>query len=88
MFGFNHAEAIRAFKEGARLDPACVMCYWGIAIGYGPHVNAPTDSASSVAAYTALRKAVGLLSHASARERLRTRGGGLRTSAAGQSDRA
>ena len=68
VFGFNHAEAIRAFKEGSRLDPACVMCYWGIAIGYGPHVNAPTDSGSSVAAYSALRKAVGLLSHASARE--------------------
>jgi tetratricopeptide (TPR) repeat protein len=58
VFGFNHAEAIRAFKESARLDPACAMCYWGIALAYGPHVNAPTDSASSVAAYAAVQKAL------------------------------
>ena len=25
VFGFNHAEAIRAFNEGIRLDPDCAM---------------------------------------------------------------
>src|ERR1051325_11917879 len=33
VFGFNHGEAIRAFNEGARLDPSCAMCYWGAALG-------------------------------------------------------
>src|SRR5437867_12414265 len=32
VFGFNHGEAIRAFNEGARLDPSCAMCYWGTAL--------------------------------------------------------
>lgn len=27
-YGFNHAEAYRSFKEAARLDPDCAMCYW------------------------------------------------------------
>src|ERR1041385_6711043 len=49
VFGFNHGEAIRAFTEGARLDPNCAMCYWGIALAHGPHVNAPMDSAGGVA---------------------------------------
>ena len=69
VFGFNHGEAIRAFNEAARLDPNCAMCYWGAALAYGPHVNAPMDSASGVAAYAAARQALAHLSHASAQER-------------------
>ena len=53
VYGFNHAEAIRSFTRAAELDPTCAMCYWGIALAYGPHVNAPMDSASGVAAYAA-----------------------------------
>jgi len=69
VFGFNHGEAIRAFKEGARLDPDCAMCYWGMALASGPHVNAPMDSASGVAAYAATRQALAHLAHASMGER-------------------
>ncbi len=29
VYGFNHDEAERAFREAARLDPACAICYWG-----------------------------------------------------------
>ncbi len=68
VFGFNHGEAIRAFNEAARLDPNCAICYWGTALAYGPHVNAPMDSASGVAAYAAVQKAQAHLSHASPRE--------------------
>ena len=32
LFGFNHAEAIRSFREAARLDPDCAMCWWGVAV--------------------------------------------------------
>src|SRR5438034_4829113 len=60
VFGFNHAEAIRAFTEAARLDPTCAMCFWGIAYAHGPHVNAGMDSASGVAAYAAAQKAQSL----------------------------
>ena len=69
VYGFNHAEAIRSFTRAAELDPTCAMCYWGIALAYGPHVNAPMDSASGVAAYAAAQKALALKSHATAAER-------------------
>ena len=42
-YGFNHAEAIRAFQEAARRDPDCAMCYWGIALALGPNINAPME---------------------------------------------
>jgi tetratricopeptide (TPR) repeat protein len=58
VYAFNHGEAIRAFREGARRDPRCAMCYWGIALAYGPNVNAPMDSASGAAAYAAVREAL------------------------------
>lgn len=41
LFAFNHDEAIRSFREAARLDPACAMAWWGIAIANGPHINKP-----------------------------------------------
>lgn len=44
------------------------MCYWGVALAYGPHVNAPMDSASGVAAYAAVQQALAHLSHPSPRE--------------------
>lgn len=56
-YAFNHAEAIRAFGEAARLDPTCAMCYWGEALAYGPNINLPMDSASAVAAHEAIMKA-------------------------------
>ena len=69
VYGFNHAEAIRSFTRAAELDPTCAMCYWGIALAYGPHVNAPMDSSSGIAAYAAVQKALALKSHATASER-------------------
>jgi tetratricopeptide (TPR) repeat protein len=58
LFAFNHDEAIRSFRESARLDPACAMAWWGIAIANGPHINnpaVPPDRAK--AAWLALSKA-------------------------------
>ena len=40
-YGFNHAEAIRAFKEAARLDQNFAMAYWGQALALGPNINDP-----------------------------------------------
>ena len=67
-YGFNHAEAIRAYSEAARLDPQCAICYWGVALDYGPNINLPMDADSGVKAYTAVQQALALLPHASAQE--------------------
>ena len=40
-YGFNHAEAGRAFAEAARLDPNLAMAHWGMALVLGPNINAP-----------------------------------------------
>lgn len=57
-YAFNHQEAIRSFEAGARLDPGCAMCYWGIALAYGPNINAPMDEANARLAYVALQQAL------------------------------
>jgi tetratricopeptide (TPR) repeat protein len=43
-YGFNHQEALRAFKEAARLDPECAMAYWGWALVLGPNLNLPMQA--------------------------------------------
>src|SRR5262244_93878 len=88
VYGFNHAEAIRSFTRAAELDPTCAMCYWGIALAYGPHVNAPMDSASGIAAYTAAQKALALKSNATAPERAYIEAVAQRYEAVPKTDRA
>ncbi len=39
LFGFRHGSSIRSFQEAARLDPACAMAHWGVALASGPHIN-------------------------------------------------
>ncbi len=57
-FAFNHDEAIRSFKECARVDPACAIAWWGVALCNGPHINNPMmDAEHSAAAWEALTKA-------------------------------
>jgi len=68
-YGFNHGEAIRAFREAARLDSTCAICWWGVANAYGPNINLPMDSASGAAAYEASQRALALRLHASPVER-------------------
>ncbi len=60
VYAFNHAEAIRAFEEGARFDPHCAMCYWGVALAHGPNINVPMDRESGKKAYAAVQKAIAL----------------------------
>lgn len=67
-YGFNHAEAVRSFREAARLDPGCAMCHWGEALAYGPNINAAMDSASGAAAGKAIRKAMELAPGSSEKE--------------------
>ncbi len=69
MFNFNHAEAIRSFREGARLDPDCAMCWWGIAFALGPNINMPMGADAVTPAWEALQKAQALAPKVSAEER-------------------
>ena len=68
-YGFNHAEAARAFAEAARLDPTCAMAYAGQALVLGPNINAPMDAAAEPIAYELAQKAVSLKAKATPRER-------------------
>lgn len=56
-YAFNHAESIRAFRQAAALDPACAMCYWGVAFAYGPNINAPITEDAAKAAFQAIEQA-------------------------------
>lgn len=41
MYGFNHDEAVRAFRQAAQLDPDCAMAHWGISLSVGKNYNYP-----------------------------------------------
>jgi tetratricopeptide (TPR) repeat protein len=56
-YAFNHEEAIHAFEEAARLDPAAAMPYWGIALALGPNINQPADKQAERRAWDAVQKA-------------------------------
>jgi hypothetical protein len=68
-FGFNHDAAIRSFEQGARVDPACAMCWWGVALAHGPNINAPMGPEAARAAWDALQKAQAQAPKVSKRER-------------------
>jgi tetratricopeptide (TPR) repeat protein len=59
-YAFNHQEALRSFKEAARLDPDCAMAYWGWALVLGPNLNLPMVPDVAPQAYKAIQKAVSL----------------------------
>lgn len=56
-YGFNHAEAIRSFRQAQRLDPDCAMAYWGEALSLGPHINAGMSRAAVELAWDAIQTA-------------------------------
>ncbi len=64
-YGFNHAGAVRSFREAQRLDPGCALCWWGEAAALGPNINAPMDDRDRDTALAALDKAMALRSRAS-----------------------
>ena len=68
-YGFNHAEAGRAFREAARLDPDCAMCYWGQALVLGPNINVPMTPEDEPKALELAQKAVAMKAKATPRER-------------------
>jgi len=69
VYAFNHQEAERSFREAARLDPACALCYWGIALTEGSNYNSPTDADREKKALAAVQAATRAAASASPRER-------------------
>jgi tetratricopeptide (TPR) repeat protein len=70
LYAFNHDEAARSFGEAARIDPACAMAWWGVALANGPHINNPTlDADHERAAYAAAEKAQAAAGNATPIER-------------------
>jgi predicted amidohydrolase/tetratricopeptide (TPR) repeat protein len=70
LYGFNHDEAIRSFRQAAAIDPDCAMAWWGIAYACGPHINNPAvDPAHARAGSEALAKALELAARAKPVER-------------------
>lgn len=68
-YGFNHAGAVRSFREAQRLDPGCAMCWWGEAVALGPNINAPMDERDHAAALDAMDRAMTLRGNATPLER-------------------
>jgi len=87
-WGFNHAEARRAFRKAQRLDPDCAMCYWGDAWVLGPNINAPMDPAANQPALAALENAQRLASRTTPREQALIRALAARYSSDPKSERA
>ena len=70
-FGFNHAEAQRAFQTAQKLDPDCAACFWGESLILGPNINVPMMPEANAPALAALAKAVAL------KDRAERQGAGL-----------
>jgi tetratricopeptide (TPR) repeat protein len=68
-YAFNHAEARRAFREAARLDPDLAMAYWGQALVLGPNINALMEANDEPHALELVQKAQSLTAKVSPRER-------------------
>lgn len=87
LFGFNHWEAVRSFKQAQELDPTCAICYWGEAYAYGPNINAPMEEGAVEPAFAAIAKASALIDHASPGERALIKAMALRYSPDKSADR-
>jgi tetratricopeptide (TPR) repeat protein len=68
-YAFNHSEALRSFKEAARLDPNNAMAYWGWALVLGPNLNLLMVPEVVPQAYKAIQMAVAKKDKVSAKER-------------------
>jgi tetratricopeptide (TPR) repeat protein len=63
-YGFNHAEARRAFRKAQQIDPTCAMWYWGEALVLGPNINAPMEPDAVAPAMAAVTRARALAASA------------------------
>ena len=86
LWGFNHAEAVRAFRMAQSLDPNCAMCLWGEAHALGPNINDGMHPEAEARALKAATQAADLAK--TPLERALTAALVARYAAAGTGDRA
>ncbi len=60
VYAFNHPEAVRAFRESARLDPDNAMAWWGQALALGPNLNLPMQPEAIAPAWDNAQRALQL----------------------------
>jgi tetratricopeptide (TPR) repeat protein len=65
VYAFNHPEAVRAFRESARLDPDNAMAWWGQALALGPNLNLPMQPEATGPAWDSAQRALSLKVRAS-----------------------
>jgi tetratricopeptide (TPR) repeat protein len=87
-FGFNHAEAARAFRAAQQLDSGCAMCYWGEALVLGPNINAPMFPEAAAPAAAAAAKAASHAARTTPAEQALIRAVARRYAATPPADRA
>ncbi len=68
VYAFNHAEAVRAFEEAARLDPEAPMPHWGRALALGRNLNDGMPRERELQALDSLKQAQDRRDSASERE--------------------
>jgi tetratricopeptide (TPR) repeat protein len=57
LYAFNLEEAQRSFEAATKADPQCGMCFWGVAMSLGPHINLAALPDRTKAGYAAARQA-------------------------------
>jgi len=60
IYGFNHEEAARAFRQATKLDPASPMPLWGVALAVGPNYNQDVDPEREKIAFETITNAAKL----------------------------
>lgn len=86
VYGFNHDEAIRSFKQAAALDAAAPMPLWGVALALGENINSPIDPERARQAWEALQQAERLAANGSPVEQAYVRALSARYSADPKAD--
>lgn len=69
VWAFDEVEAVRAFQQAQRLDPACAMCFWGEAWARGPTINLNPRTEELAEARAAAQRAASLSRRLPERER-------------------
>lgn len=87
-YAFNHAEALRSFKEVIRLDPECAMGYWGAGLTLGSNINMKMDPSTIPHALEYLRVAQQKMGRTSKREQAYIRALAARYNETGIQDQA
>ncbi|HOX90371.1 MAG TPA: hypothetical protein PLN55_12230 [Burkholderiaceae bacterium] len=87
-WGFNFSAAEASFREAARLEPACALCWWGVAYAAGPSVNHDMSADDRARAADAMTRAVALAPAQDARTRALIEAGAVRFAEPAQADRA